>query len=423
MKIISLAAENFKRLTAVEVTPTGNIVEISGGNGEGKTSTLDAIWAALGGKDACPPKPIHTGADKAEIRVILGEDGVAKFKVTRRFGMREGVPYTTDLKLEGAEGGRFEKAQEMLNTLVGQFAFEPMAILDMKDADQITLLRRFVPDVDFDAMARLNKKDYEERTEVGRTVRDLKGQLAGLPPLPETIPTEVDVLGLEAQLANASEHNTTLERRQAKRDAAVDRITAIEAQIKTLTEERDALQTSLEEAEELPAPIDVVKVQEKLAEGRHANALLAEVKSRTATQERLTAAEAKVEALTKAIDMRKDDAAKAVLAAKMPVEGLGFGEDAKGDGFVTLNGEPLSQASMAQKIRTAVAIAAAMNPKLRVARIADGSLLDKKSWAALAEYAEAHDLQIWVETVDAKGLAAIVIENGSVATPEVGDVI
>ena len=33
MKIIGLYAENIKRLTAIEINPTGNVVEITGKNG------------------------------------------------------------------------------------------------------------------------------------------------------------------------------------------------------------------------------------------------------------------------------------------------------------------------------------------------------------------------------------------------------
>ena len=47
MKIVKLTAENFKRLEAVEITPDGNTVLISGRNGQGKSSVLDSILAAL----------------------------------------------------------------------------------------------------------------------------------------------------------------------------------------------------------------------------------------------------------------------------------------------------------------------------------------------------------------------------------------
>lgn len=47
MKIIALQAENVKRLVAIEIRPDGNLVQITGKNGAGKTSVLDCIWWAL----------------------------------------------------------------------------------------------------------------------------------------------------------------------------------------------------------------------------------------------------------------------------------------------------------------------------------------------------------------------------------------
>lgn len=54
MKIVQLTAENVKRLTAVSIAPDGNLVQITGRNGQGKTSVLDAIWWALAGMYAEP---------------------------------------------------------------------------------------------------------------------------------------------------------------------------------------------------------------------------------------------------------------------------------------------------------------------------------------------------------------------------------
>jgi len=69
MRVISLRAENFKRLQAVEIHPDGAVIEVRGRNGQGKSSLLDSICAALGGADVAPKKPIREGADRAEIVV------------------------------------------------------------------------------------------------------------------------------------------------------------------------------------------------------------------------------------------------------------------------------------------------------------------------------------------------------------------
>ena len=427
MRIIQLEADAFKRLRAISITPTTNIVEVTGDNGSGKTSSLDAIWAALGGKDAAPEKPIHTGADKAEVRLVLGENGEAKVKVTRRFKPKEGGGFTTDLVVESAEGARYPSPQGVLDAMVGAMCFDPLAFTRMRDEDQIKALRQFVPGVDFANIEGLNKRDFDTRTDLGRRLRDLKGQLAAMPEVVGDLPEVEDIGALQAQIGQAAQANAEIATRKARREAAVERIEDINDQIAELTKERDELQAKLDAAEPIPEPIDVSAVQARLEKAHTARALQEKDRARRDVQSRLKATENEELALTAAIAKRKDEMAAAVQAATMPIPGLGFG-----DGFVTLNGEPFAQASRAEQIRGSVAIAAAMNPKLRVARVMDGSLLDRKSWAALESYAAEHDLQVWVETVSQHGAAAVLIEDGGVvakaADPtseveQVGDVL
>jgi hypothetical protein len=107
---------------------------------------------------------------------------------------------------------------------------------------------------------------------------------------------------------------------------------------------------------------------------------------------------------------RKEAKDQAIASAKMPVDGLSFGEDG-----VLLNGVPFEQASDAEQLRASVAIAAAMNPKLRVIRIRDGSLLDDDAMQALAAMAAERDLQIWIERVgEHVNTFGVVIRDGAV---------
>lgn len=416
MRIIELRASAFKRLSAVSITPSGRVVEISGDNSSGKTSTLDAIWAALGGKDACPDKPIRTGEDSAFVSVLLG-DTEPRLRVTRTFRLKEGAEYTTDLKVEAADtGARFPSQQGVLDALVGAMCFDPLAFTRMKDEEQIKALRQFVPGVNFAEIEGLNRRDFEERTAVGRRLRDMKGQLAALPAVAAPIPEEVDTHALEQQLARAGQHNAEVATQTQRQAGWATRLQEVDVQILRLQDERDKLADLILQAIEIADPIDTDDVQRKLAEGRRANEVVADVKAREAMWSKISATEDEETALTAAIAKRKEDMAAKVKGASMPIPGLGFGED-----HVTLNGEPFSQASQAQKIRASVAIAAAMNPKLRVARVMDGSLLDAKSWAALEEYAEEADLQVWIETVSPHTSAAVIIEDGGVYTPPVAD--
>ena len=106
----------------------------------------------------------------------------------------------------------------------------------------------------------------------------------------------------------------------------------------------------------------------------------------------------------------------------MPISGLGFDDDG-----VTYQGVPLKQASAAEQLRVSVAMAMALNPKVRVIRITDGSLLDSDNLALIEQMAADQDFQVWIERVDETGTVGVVIEDGQVAgvqhttTDDVGD--
>src|SRR3546814_3882853 len=98
----------------------------------------------------------------------------------------------------------------------------------------------------------------------------------------------------------------------------------------------------------------------------------------------------------------------------MPVSGLGFG-----DGFITLNGLPFDQASTAEQIGASVGMGMAANPRLRVIMIREGSLLDDDSMKIVADLAEKHDYQVWLESVQSDRPGAVIIEDGMVKSAEI----
>ena len=73
VKISALELENVKRIRAVALHPTENGLTVIGGrNGQGKTSVVDAISWALGGKRKQPSKPNREGsATPAKLHVEL----------------------------------------------------------------------------------------------------------------------------------------------------------------------------------------------------------------------------------------------------------------------------------------------------------------------------------------------------------------
>lgn len=412
MKIVQLTASNIKRLTAVEIRPDGAIVEITGRNGQGKTSILDAIWWCLSGTRNVQTKPIRHGAERALIKLDLGE-----YIVTRTFKLKDDGDYTTSLTVDGADGSRPKNPQALLNEFCGEISFEPMVFLGMPPKDQFDALRRFVPGVDFQAIELANKKDYDERTAQNRRADELSAQAAAIVLPAGAIPELVDVAALERCLGDASSENATLAQRQAKRQAVMDRCEARTREIqdyREMIEKLIALQKEdvdmLENAEPLPAPVDVQALVAQLSEARTSNQVAARADQKRQLADGARIAQEASDALTKAMKDRNAAKAAAIAKAKMPVPGLGFG-----DGAILLNGAPFDQASDAEQLRASIAIAGAMNPTLRVLRVRDGSLIDNEGMRLLAAYAEANDLQIWIERVTNGEKVGFVIEDGHLA--------
>lgn len=427
MKIIRLETEGVKRLHAVAITPAGNVVEVTGKNGEGKTSTLDSIWYAIAGTSNIPAQPIHKGVEAARIRLDLGE-----IIVTRRFKRKGENEFTTDIKVEGADGSSYKSPQAMLDALLPSLSFDPLEFSRMKPRQQFDALRAFVPDIDFQKIEDQNRGDFERRTEANRRTADAKAA-AGMIALRDDLPEEeINESELMDKMTAAGQHNANIERENEHRqqraaDIATARNKASEYRAgaeacRKKAEELDQAAVrlesqiaddvaSLESAGALGKPIDVMEVRQTLLKAQATNAAirqLAEATRRKASLEKVaTDAALLSDELTAKIEARNRAKQAAIANAQMPVPGLGFG-----NGFITLNDLPFDQASSAEQLKASIGIAMRSNSKLRVILIRDGSLLDADSFAMVTKMADENDCSVWIESVFAHSNQAVVIQDG-----------
>ncbi|WP_166344975.1 AAA family ATPase [Phytoactinopolyspora limicola] len=404
MKIVKLTSENYKRLRAVEITPDGNVVTISGRNAQGKSSVLDSIWAALGGKPGNKTtRPVRDGEDSARVVVELDD-----IRVTREWvaGSK-----TSTLRVENADGTTAHKSpQQLLDSLVGRLSFDPLEFAHAKEKDQLATLLSVVElpfdPADLDAQ---RKGEYDERTIVGREVRQLEGQLDGMPTPAKDLPDEeVSASELIARIQAARQE-------AAKADSVRARVKEYRHLVADLEQRLRDAQVGLREVQkleaELPDPVDVEPLEDQLATVEETNAAVRAAAERRAVSQRLQDARARYEGHSDniaAIDRAKEDG---LAAAKLPIDGLGF--DADG---VTYLGVPFKQASAAEQLRVSLAMAMALNPQIRVIRITDGSLLDSDNLQLIEAMAAERDFQVWVERVDESGRVGVVIDDGQVVS-------
>lgn len=428
MKIINLQAENFKKLKAIDITPKDSTIVISGKNTAGKTSVLDAIWTAVGGKAASKglKKPIREGSEKAEISLDLGEITIKRTWTSNT---------KTYLTVENKDGATFKSPQAILDELIGNLSFDPLAFSHMSDKEQKEILLDLVDiGIDLEEWEKDRAEAYEERTGVNRKVKELEGQVAGLPEPDKDAPVEeVSAADIMSEITKAQK---VKEENDGKRRQLEDERLSLqtnESRLENATREIAELMVKLDRYEEEKAKIketgklqktsllklnaevtalvdpDMDKFQENLEKVEETNKSVRENQKRVDAQKSLNKAKKESQTLTDELTGMDKEKSDAIEKAEFPIEHLGFDETG-----VTYKDIPFGQCSAAERLRVSLSIAMAANPKLRVLRIMDGSLLDSTNMKIIQDMVKEHDYQCWVEIVDESGKMGIYIEDGEI---------
>jgi DNA repair exonuclease SbcCD ATPase subunit len=423
-KIIRLETANVKKLKAVEVAPDGNFVVIGGENGAGKSSILDSIEYALGGGKSQCEMPLRIGAEKGY--TVIETD---KFIVKRTYTKKG-----TALKVTNPEGLLYQSPQQILDALVGELAFDPLAFMRQKPAEQAKTFRELFG-IDTTDLDEQRKQVYAERTAVNR---DIKNQSARLETMPWNDDAPDDILSTEDLVNELREaHEKTRENDEARERLAEagremqrieraiekkkEQIAELKKTIKLVTGEleleeyrREQWTEGLKEIElevsQLIDP-DFDEIQNRMGSIERLNSLVRENRERTRDDEDIAKLREKSGQLTEQIDNIDKSKSEMMADIDIPVEGLELDSET---GRLTFDGLPLEQCSQAEQLRISVAMGVSQNSELRVMLIREGSLLDESSMKILRDLADANDTQVWIEVVGKRGDATVVIEDGAI---------
>lgn len=433
MRVIQLAAKNFKRLVAVDLridTEGGGLVVISGRNGAGKSSVLDAMWAALGGGTAVPGKPIREGEVRAQVEVTLAGDELehGPYVVTRSFTHSN---RTGTLTVRAAGGKAFSSPQKLLDSFLGDLTFDPLAFARMRPQDQTdTLLSVVDVGIDLAENARAYEAEYAARRDANRELKRMQTIVAEIPPVPPGEAYDIwgDVPDEEAAhtfVLGKLDAARVIQEERDDADSAVaeaayvynstkNRLKELRAEVcvlkRQVDEDADALTKAQDAVEEMVEVPDIEALRAELGEVDAVNTMVRLKRDRKVRAAGLAAAEDEVEQHDRALTEIEDAKRQALAGASMLVDNLSLG----GEGI--LYGEvPFAQASDSEKLRVSTAIGMGLNPQLKVMRITDGSLLDDDSMAELSEMARERGYDIWCERVGDEEVG-FVIEEGMVAS-------
>lgn len=423
MHIIKLTAENVKRLKAIEITPEGNLVVIGGMNDQGKTSTIDSIAMAFGGKKYIPAKPVRKGTKKAKI-VAETEDLIITRTMTEEGG--------GTLKVGTKDGKLYQSPQAILDALTGQLTFDPLLFSRMKPDKQLETLKELVG-LDFTKLEGQRYALYNNRAEVNKEGKRLVAILESMTEYPEAPKEEILVSGLMKELENRREHNKkideekkALETFQAKNVIQSKKITDIGKNIKELEweisnlqkkeaelqfdfKERGKAEAEKKEQIENMVEANTQEITDQIISAEEINRKVRSNQKRNETENDVNQLREKSQKLTDEINIIDSEKEFQLSEAEFPIDNLSFNEDG-----VLFNDIPFDQLSSSEQLKISTAMGFAMNPKLKVLLIRDGSLLDNDNLKLLAEMAEKEDAQIWLEKVGEGKEVSVIIEDGTI---------
>lgn len=421
LRVVRLDVEDYKRVKAVSIEPQGDVVVLSGDNGEGKSTVLDALFDALVGLSEA--EPVRRGAEESKVLVSLGNAEGLHLVVSRRH-KEDGKQY---LEVRDADGVRLSPPRQLLDGLLGAVGFDPMEFAfppgaktpaAQGKAQRNLLLSLLDLPVDLDVLEMERSGIFNERTQVNRALKEAEAARNAVK-RPESVG---DIRPTAELIARQRAAEDALRAYHARREdlAGVERlIEETEGRIEDLRQKLEGLRRDrldIETALSGQAEPVVPDLAAELAEIEAHNQAVREAEDAAGRWDeadtKVKKLEGRVADLTARIaevDRKKDEALR---AAEMPVPGLEVTEEG-----VTYRGVPFSQASTAERIRVSIAVGMRANPRLRVLVVRDGNCLDQESLALVREMVAEGGYQLWVERVVADQPGCIVIEDGGVKAP------
>lgn len=438
--IIRVKAKNIKNVRIVDFQPNRYITKVSGGNGAGKTSALDAVFFALLPQRTLDPKLIRQGERTGEI--FLETETHA---LTRRLDDRGG-----SLLIEVKESKTLVKDPvDWLKTIGSNLGFDPLEFMRMDGDEQRDVLKAIAPlEVDIDDLQSKNEDDDQIITDKKKEMKTLVSARDSNP-FDDKLPREViDVNDLLKEARAIDDHNREIGSERIRRgqygDEGVRLMEEIERDKRRVLElkaEMDRIDAALipkfERAEAMGAEMKKWNPLPDLKDRRaiddqigNASSTNSKITLNNAAREQFERRDGEIRELDSEINNlkalvanRKQTIAKALENAQFPIPGLGYAWEEQGAGgrrlthpkrIVTYHGLPLKDASTGEQIRVSAAIGMAGKPELRFLLIREGSLLDDKGMEILERMAHENDWQILCEVVDTSGKVGIYLEDGEI---------
>ena len=422
MNISHIKISNILGIESLEFD-AGQFVAITGDNGLGKTSVLEAIKGALkGGNDATL---LRAGADRGEVVLVLDNGGTIGMKVT---------PAGTTRSVKGPDGKTSTKPVAALASLVDMMSVNPVDFLMARPADRTRVLLESMPlEVDAEKLTEITgipvtaqpgvhalqvieatrKQVYDDRTGTNRAIREKDATInqlrAAMPTAPGGVEGDEDSLTAQLTALDAArdttlgkidrqlvklraEHEAALEGMRAEVEAVRVRMEAERAKfVDTQTRAAAAAEKARADRAAAAAPIGqaLTAIRGNRDAAARRQATLDTITKMTGELAALQADAERQGAALDAVDQYKLD-----LLATLPIPGLEIV-----DGEIYRAGVPFDRLNTAQRVQIAVDLAKVRSGRLGVACVDGLELMSAETFEAFRRAAIESNLQLFVTRV------------------------
>ena len=427
LKSLHLELENFKNIEKKVIDIGGRSLIFLGKNNSGKSTLIQAMLSPMDTK-VLPSEPIKKGEERARISHKIGGimDGEEKeYTLDLYF-----TPSTNKGRLVVTnEKGDIQKSPAtFVKGLIGNVSFDVTKWLNDEKAKKLKTIKELtgcsekidIIEMQIDEKKSAMKFKKQRAEELEATLKNhefAKGEI-------EKFSEPIDISPIQQELLNISQKQSQWDgiKNQVAGfekdvESCIDKINKASVEIDRLkqeinrqntliqeyTAEADKINSNIQKGKEWMAKFErpsIDEVNSRLSESIVHNEKSSRISSLSNQHKEMITAKVECDNIKIEVDKLLAQRNEIISSSQLPIEGLGFTNDE-----IYINGLPLEegQINTATLFKIGVQVAMALNPKLKVIFLHDGSLFDKDGLRDIVSLIEENGYQAVIEMVDYEG--------------------